>query len=69
MNRINNFYEFLNENIMWTEKELQDEADKYESRVEFQSKNKSAYSAACNRVLLDKLFKNHTNKGYVRRKM
>jgi hypothetical protein len=48
----------------WTEKTLQEEANKYKSRQEFRNKNNPAYSAATRKKLLDILFDNHLNKGY-----
>ena len=47
----------------WTKKALQEEADKYETRFEFQKNSNSAYSTAQRTGLLDELFKNHYNKG------
>jgi len=48
----------------WTEENLQKEADKYKLRNDLRNNNASAYNSACENGLLDKIFKNHTNKGY-----
>ena len=44
---------------------LKKEAEKYKTRQNFKKNSKAAYSAAINRNLIDELFKNHLNKGYV----
>jgi len=48
----------------WTKEKLQEEANKYKTRGEFTKNNKSAYSSAVYKKLLNELFKNHTNNGY-----
>jgi hypothetical protein len=49
--------------MKWTIEKLQKEANKYETRIEFQ-KNSKAYSTAKNKKILNELFKNHSNEGY-----
>lgn len=51
----------------WTKEKLQDEVNKYETRNEFWKKNVSAATTAKNKKLLDELFKNHNNNGYLTR--
>jgi hypothetical protein len=48
----------------WTEEKLQEEANKYKTRGEFQEKNASAYQAAVKKQIIGKLFNDHSNKGY-----
>lgn len=48
----------------WTNKRLQDEANKYKTRGEFSIKSPNAASVASRRKLIDKLFINHPNNGY-----
>lgn len=45
----------------WTEDKLQEEANKYKTRGEFQKTSKGAYQASLKKGLMDKLFKNHPN--------
>ena len=52
-------------NSKWTKTALQEEADKYKTREEFRKKSNSAYSTAVTQKILDKLFKNHPNKGFL----
>ena len=66
MNNIYKFEEFLNEGTNWTLEMLQAEADKCKTRKEFKYKNKKAYEKACDINILDKLFKNHKNYGYIK---
>ena len=54
-----------NPNNYWTKEKIQKEADKYETRYDFSKKNILAYGAARKRKLVDELFKNHPNKGYL----
>jgi hypothetical protein len=54
--------------LKWTLETLQKEANKYETRVEFYDKNQSAYNASSKKNLLNKLFSDHKNKGYCRKK-
>ena len=49
----------------WTEEKLQEEANKYKTRGEFQSKNASAYQAARKKKIVGKIFNKHPNKGYI----
>jgi hypothetical protein len=49
----------------WTETRLQEEVNKYKTRNEFNKNNKSAYSKALKLNILDELFKNHINHGYI----
>lgn len=57
------FYDFINERIMWTNEMLQDEANKYSTRLDLKKNNYAAYSTAWARNLLDELFKDHPNEG------
>ena len=50
--------------IKWTKKALQEEANKYETRGDFQKYSSVAYGIALNKKLIDKLFINHINNGY-----
>jgi len=50
----------------WTEETLQEEANKYDNICEFTKNSVGAYNAARKKVLLEKLFKNHINNGYIR---
>lgn len=43
---------------------LQDEVNKYNTRIDFYNNNKKAYHYAVGRNLLDELFKNKPNQGY-----
>lgn len=60
--KINNFSQHINEikksslhqNGYWTEKQLQEEANKYETRSEFYKNNKYAYFKALRMNILDK---------------
>lgn len=47
----------------WTNKKLQEEVNKYQTRREFYENNIRAYNAASEYKLLDILFKNHINQG------
>ncbi len=49
----------------WSDERLQEEANKYETRTEFNKNNAAAYGKALKMNILDKLFKNHTNNGYI----
>lgn len=49
----------------WSKKKLQEEANRYKTRGDFQKFNKSAHRSSRERNLLDDLFKNHINNGYV----
>ena len=65
-NHINNGYSDKQKiSGYWTEERLQDEVNKYENRNEFNKNNIAAYCAASKKNLIDKLFKNHTNQGYM----
>ena len=48
----------------WTKETLQDEANKYNNRNEFRKYASGAYDAALTLKIVDKLFKNHYNKGF-----
>jgi hypothetical protein len=48
----------------WTKERLQEEANKYETRGEFQKKDINGYSLAIEKGLMDELFKNHPNEGF-----
>ena len=62
---INNFYDFINEGVIkYTDEELQDEVNKYESRSDLKNNDPNTYSIIVRRKLLDELFKNHPNNGY-----
>ena len=50
----------------WTLDTLQNEADKYSTRSEFRKKSKKAYSAALKSKMINIIFKNHKNQGYIR---
>ena len=50
--------------IKWTKKALQEEANKYITRGDFQKNNSTAYNSTCAKKLLDKLFSNHYNNGF-----
>ena len=64
-NHVNNGYsENIKPNGYWTDKKLQEESDKYETRDEFIKNSHSAYMTAYKKNLIDKLFKNHLNQGY-----
>ena len=49
----------------WTINLLQIEADKYETRIDFKNNNYPAYISACHKKLIDDLFKDHINNGYL----
>lgn len=49
---------------IWTLEKLQEEADKYQTRSEFQKNKKGAYLAAIRNNILNEIFKNHKNQGY-----
>ena len=49
----------------WSKERLQEEANKYQTRKHFRKNNKSAYSAAKRKKVLDEIFKNHHNNGYL----
>jgi uncharacterized protein (UPF0128 family) len=51
----------------WTKEILQEEANKYSTRLKFKKNNYIAYKAAHRKKLLDELFKNHENNGYTRK--
>ncbi len=65
MNYLKLYENFIIEKLEWTENMLQVEADKYKSRREFQAHNIFAYIVAVKKNLIDDLFKNHPNKGYI----
>jgi hypothetical protein len=48
---------------IWSNKKLQEEANKYKTRGKFFN-NSSGYGVASSKKLMDELFKNHTNQGY-----
>ena len=54
-------------NGFWTNDKLQEEVNKYENRKEFSEKNSKACHIAWSRKIMDKLFKNHPNNGYIDR--
>lgn len=65
-NHINNGYsKKLVRRGYWTEEQLQEEANKYKNRNEFKKFSTSAHHAAVDKKILNKLFQNHTNKGYI----
>jgi len=49
----------------WSLEILQTEADKYKNRKEFRKNNSPAYYTACSKKILNKLFENHQNNGYL----
>lgn len=49
----------------WTFDKLKKYADKYKTRTEFRMKDNKLYVVAKNKNLLDELFKNHLNQGYI----
>jgi len=51
----------------WTEDKLQEEANKYKNRNDFVKNNINAYSAAKKKKIINKLFKNHLNNGYIQK--
>ena len=52
----------------WTLEKLQEEADKYLTRDEFRKNSHGGYSIAIQYKLINILFKNHINNGYVSKK-
>lgn len=50
----------------WTKEKLQEEVNKNTTRKEFREKYKKVYNMAKEYKLLDELFKNHINNGYLR---
>jgi predicted GIY-YIG superfamily endonuclease len=64
-NHPNQGYEINYRHNFWTKEILQKEVDKYKTRNEFRKKCGGAYSAAKTKKLLDELFKNHINNGYL----
>jgi len=50
---------------IWTKEKLKKEAKKYKTRGEFWTNSPSAASKACEKKLLNELFKNHINQGYL----
>jgi len=50
--------------LKYTNKQLQEEANKYFTRGEFIKNNKPAYQYSCSKNMIDDLFKNHKNNGY-----
>lgn len=62
-NHINNGYCTIFK-CKWTNEKLQDEANKYKTRTELKKHNGSAYMAAHNKKIIDKLFENHINSGF-----
>jgi hypothetical protein len=64
----NGYINLKNVNIpytFWSKHKLQEECDKYLTRLELKKNNKAAYSAALRYKILDELFKNHKNNGYI----
>ncbi len=55
----------INPDGYWTKERLQEEANKYETRGEFLKKDRKSYMASYRLNLVDELFKNHPNKGYI----
>ena len=53
----------------WTQERLQEEADRYKTRREFNKNSKSAYGKAQKMNILDKLFKNHIDHGYINKEV
>jgi len=49
----------------WTTNLLQIEVNKYETRMDFKNNNYPAYISTCHKKLIDDLFKNHVNCGYL----
>jgi predicted GIY-YIG superfamily endonuclease len=49
----------------WTKEKLQEEANKCKTRIEFKKYYYAAYEYACKYKILDELFKNHINFGYL----
>jgi len=49
----------------WQLDRLQKEVDKYKTRKEFREKNLTAYKLASRKKILDELFNNHINQGYI----
>ena len=62
-NHINNGH-IINPPNYWTIEKLQEEANKYKTRMEFRKSENTAYSIASSKGLIDELFKNHLNKGF-----
>jgi len=54
-------------NGYWTKETLQEEANEYLTRSEFSIKNKGAYHTASNKKIIDELFQNHPNNGYIKK--
>lgn len=52
----------------WTLEKLQEEANKYKTRYEFEKNCSSGYTMSIRKKLLDELFKNHHNNGYATKK-
>ena len=49
----------------WSKENLQKEVNKYKTRNDFRKNNISAYNTAVHNKLLNNLFKNHINNGYI----
>ena len=49
----------------WTIEKLQEECNKYETRKELRENNYAAYVTSKRKKLLNKLFENHINEGYI----
>jgi len=64
-NHINKGYNINRKiNGYWTKEKLQEEANKYKTRLEFRKNNYTAYSQATTHKIVDELFKNNINNGY-----
>lgn len=48
----------------WTKETLQEEANKYLTRKQFEINRSGAYATALRKKIMDELFKNHLNNGY-----
>lgn len=53
----------------YSKTQLQKEVNKYSTRFDFEKNNKKMYGAAKNRKLLNELFENHSNNGYIEAKI
>lgn len=52
--------------LKWTNVNLQKLVNQYKNRIDFSKNNELAYNAAIKHNMLDELFKNHANQGYIR---
>ena len=67
-NHINDGYlTYRKKDNYWTIDKLQDIVNKYKTRNEFRKNGHSYWTVAHNKKWMDELFKNHTNKGYIRK--